>query len=143
MYKYILLISTILLFSTCKEDNKHPVPDVPIYVDPIFIYDAEFNNLLNPYGMVFLKNYGYMGNGIIVINIGNNVFKAYDATCTYEIKQGCFVQQDSNSMLLVKCNHCGSKYEVTYGAVNTGPSTVQLKEYKTSFDGEYLRIYNN
>jgi Rieske Fe-S protein len=142
MKRYILLIFLSVLFFKCSTENKHPVPDTPIYVEPMFIYDTEFNSLLNPYGVVFLKNYGYMGNGIVVVNVGNDVFKAYDATCCYEVKQGCVVKQDSNSMLLVKCNCCGSKYELTYGSVSSGPSTVPLKEYKTTFDGEYLRIYN-
>lgn len=143
MRKYVLSIVLIGLFIGCNPENEHPVPDVPVYIEPpIFIYDAEYNNLLNPYGMVTIQNQGYMGNGIVVVNIGNNEFKAYDATCCYEIKQGCIVSADSNSISLVKCNCCGSKYEVTFGAVNTGPSAYPLKTYKTAFDGEYLRIYN-
>ena len=143
MRKYVLSIILAVLFVGCDSKNEHPVPNVPVYIEPpIFIYDAEYNNLLNPYGIVIVPNQGFMGNGIIIVNIGNNEFKAYDATCCYEVQQGCVVSADSNSNVLVKCNCCGSKYEVTFGAVNVGPATYPLKTYKTSFDGEYLRVYN-
>ena len=141
--KYIFIVVLTVLFNACNPDNEHPVPDVPVYIDPpIFIYDAEYNSLLNLYGMVVVKNQGFMGNGIVIVNIGNNEFKAYDATCPYEIKQNCIVSADSNSIILVKCNCCKSQYEITYGAVNLGPSTYPLKTYKTAFDGEYVRVYN-
>ena len=142
MRKYILSIVLISLFIGCNPENEHPVPDVPVYTDPIFIYDAEYNNLLNLYGTVIIKGQGYMGNGIVVTNVGNNEFKAYDATCCYEIKQGCTVSTDSNSILLVKCNCCKSKYEITFGAVSEGPASYPLKTYKTAFDGQYVRVYN-
>jgi nitrite reductase/ring-hydroxylating ferredoxin subunit len=138
---YIFTIIFVILLFGCKKEKKHPVPDIPVY-ETINIYDAEYNNLLNPYGIVTIKNSGFEGNGIIVVNLGNNEFMAYDATCTYEVKKDCKVSPDPNSMTIVKCNCCGTKYEVTYGSVSEGIAGYPLKNYKTSFDGEYLRIYN-
>lgn len=145
MRKYILFIVLIGLFSACSKDNDHPVPNIPIYIDPIHIFPGK--PLSEIYGKEIIPNVGYAGNGVLVVNVGYDEygtyeFMAYDATCPYEVKQDCKVLTNQTSISLVECSCCGSKYEVTFGAVNTGPSTYPLKTYKTAFDGQYLRIYN-
>ncbi len=147
MRKFFLFTAIIVLFSACGKDTQHPIPNIPIYIEPILIYDPEYIALLDPYEMVTIPNEGYLGNGIIVINTGTDSngdyqFVAYDATCPYDLKQGCAVSKDENSISLVVCSCCGSKFEVNYGAVNKGPASYPLKAYKTAFDGSYLRIYN-
>jgi len=142
MRNYSFTIILISLLTACNKDNKHPIPDIPIYVEAINIYDPEYNALAQPFGKFLLKDVGYLNNGIIVVNLGNDEFKAYDATCTYELKEGCNVEIDEGSSLLVKCSCCDSKYEITYGAVSQGPSNIPLKEYNTIFSDGILRIYN-
>jgi len=141
MRKSILIPFLIILIVACSNDNEHPVPNTPYLGSPICINDVEYFNLLNNYGIVFLENEGYLGNGILVVNVGNNEFMAYDATCPYEVQEGCKVLPDKSSMILVECKCCGSKYEVTFGDVNTGPSNYPLKKYKTAYDGACIRIY--
>lgn len=148
MRKYIIPILIMLIFWSCtKDENKHPIPDIPIYLQyPISINDIEFLHLRDVYGAEILSNEGYFGNGILIVNTGiyngNNPYKAYDATCPYEIKQGCAIDLHESSISLVKCSCCGSQFEVSYGAVNKGPALYPLKTYKTAFDGEYIRVYN-
>jgi len=88
-----------------------------------------------------LENEGYLGNGIVLVNVGNFEYKAYDATCPYELNEDCNVVVDKSSISLIECKCCGSKYEVTFGAVSKGPSNYPLKTYKTAFDGTCIRIY--
>ncbi len=148
MRKYIFTIFLIGLFLSCDKEKKHPVPDVPIYIEyPVCINDVEYFDLRDIYGKFILQNEGYMNNGIIIINVGYDEsgqykFMAYDATCPYEVKEGCTIVPDNSSVSLVECKCCGSKYEVSYGAVSKGPSNYPLKTYKTTFDGECIRIYN-
>lgn len=149
MRNYIIATVIVILFSACvKEENKHPVPDIQVYLQyPISINDIEFIHLRDIYGAVILDGEGYMGNGILVVNTGiidnnNNPYKAYDATCPNEVEKGCAIDFDDSSISLVGCSCCDSQFEISYGSVNEGPAKYPLKTYKTVFDGEYIRVYN-
>jgi len=143
--KFILSIILITLFASCDKENEHPVPNVPIYIEPIHVFPGEPLSVI--YGKIIVPNTGYAGNGVLIVNIGYDEsgqykFMAYDATCPYEVKQGCIVLEDKSSISLVECSCCESKYEITFGAVSVGPSNYPLKTYRTAFNGEYLRVYN-
>ena len=143
MRKSLFPLIFIILIASCAPDEQHPVPDIPIYLDyPLCLNDIEYFKLNNLYEVVIIDGVGYAGNGIAVVNIGNNEFKAYDATCPYEVKEGCEVIADESNISLVECTCCGSKYELSFGAVSSGLSNYPLKTYKTSFDGNCIRVYN-
>lgn len=136
-------IASVVVFSCNKDINKEIIPDVPVYIGPIHITDPEYQELFNlTYGTHVELDQGYMGNGIVVVNMGNNEFAAYDCTCTHEIESGCFVRPDESNSIIVKCKCCGSTYELLNGSVTQGPANYPLKKYKVTFNGEYLSIYN-
>jgi cytochrome b6-f complex iron-sulfur subunit len=64
----------------------------------------------------------------IVINTGNNVFRAFTSVCTHE---QCDVNGYSGGRIRCPCH--GSQYD-TRGQVVAGPATLPLTEYRTSFD---------
>ncbi|MBI9067126.1 MAG: hypothetical protein JEZ09_07530 [Salinivirgaceae bacterium] len=139
----ILSIISMILFLNCKKDNNERIPDTIIYIDPLYINDPEYQSLFKiPYSTYLVENEGYEANGILIINLGENNFAAYDCTCTNEVKNNCFVRLDDDSSVLAKCTCCGSKFELFNGSVNKGPAEYPLKKYKTAFNGEYLRVYN-
>lgn len=138
----ILSILIIIVVTGCKKNYEHPIPDIPIYVEPLYIYDPDYINLLNVYGTVVIHDIGYLENGILLINLGDGEFKAYDCTCTHEIEAGCRVLPNENQINSAVCSCCGSNYELTFGTPNAGPASYLLKEYKVIFDGEYIQIYN-
>jgi Rieske Fe-S protein len=135
-------IFSLIALNGCNKDNEHPVPNVSFYIEPIYIYDPEYTNLLNVYGTIVIPDEGYQGNGILLINLGNDSYKAYDCTCTYEVEAGCKVSPNENQINSAVCSCCGSIYELTFGTPNSGPAGYLLKEYHVIFDGEYIRIYN-
>ncbi|MDA3891933.1 MAG: hypothetical protein PF517_09765 [Salinivirgaceae bacterium] len=144
---YIISIVLIGLITACNKDSDHPIPNTPVYLNnPICINDVEYLALQNIYGNFVLENEGFLGNGIILVNTGlsdnGNPYKAYDATCPYEVDEGCTVLPDESSISLVTCGCCGSTFEVIFGAVNKGPANYPLKTYKTAFDGDCIRVYN-
>lgn len=141
MRKSILILFLVILIVACGKDNEHPVPFAPYLGSAICINDVEYFNLQNVYGMVILENEGYLGNGIVLVNIGNNEFKAYDATCPNEVNGDCKIVADKSSVSFVVCKCCGSTFELSFGDVSKGPSNYPLKKYKTAFDGNCIRIY--
>lgn len=137
------IISTLLI--SCNRDNNNEIiPDVPVYIGPIHVTDAEYQALFNlVYGNHLEALEGYQANGILLVNLGNNEFAAYDCTCTHEVEKDCFVRPENSNSVTVTCSCCESTYELINGSVTKGPANYPLKAYKTTFNGEYLSIYNN
>ena len=64
----------------------------------------------------------------IVINAGNDVYRAFTSVCTHE---QCDVNGFSGGRIRCPCH--GSEYD-TGGRVVQGPATLPLAEYQTTFD---------
>jgi len=140
IYTILLYSSFIGLFVACKSDSQNTVPYAYVNIS-IDMQDPEFINLQNVGGTEMITG-GYNNNGIVVYRSGIDEFKAYDRTCPFNVDDDCQVKTDSTSQILVVCSCCGSKYELVYGSVVKTPAKIPLKEYRTSFNGDYLRIYN-
>lgn len=139
---YLISTFSFLLLFGCGAENEHPIPNIPIYIDPIYIYDAEYTSLLNVYGTYVVKNEGYLGNGILIVNVGNNEFKAYDCTCTHEVQDSCWVRPTETMINSAVCRCCGSNFELTYGTPSSGDAHFPLKSYKVAFGNSTIRVYN-
>ena len=137
---FLLLAILFSLTTFCNDPNQGTIPYAYVNIS-IDLQDPEYINLQNVGGTEMITG-GYNNNGIVVYRSGIDEFKAYDRTCPYNIEDDCRVYIDSTSQVLVKCPCCGSKYELVYGSVVQTPAKVPLKEYNTSFNGDYLRIYN-
>ena len=139
---YLLAIVVLFASYSCSKKNEHPIPDIAFYIEPIYIYDPEYTELLHDFGAIVIPNEGYLNNGILLVNVGNQEFKAYDATCTYEIEAGCRVSPNENQINSASCSCCGSNYELSFGTPNSGPAKYLLKEYNVVSKGDNLTIYN-
>ena len=151
---FLFTLSFTLLLSSCKRSKNDVIPDV--YVDfTIDLADPEFVNLTaiggsvtvdertNNFGM---RAAGFSGNGII-IHSGVDEFFAYDRTCPHDYTEnGSAVRIDidiSNSLYAI-CPECKTKYGLPVnGTPVEGLGRYPLKNYKTSFDGRRLRVWNN
>jgi Rieske Fe-S protein len=141
---FCLLSILSLIISSCKGVDDDVIPYVELDINPINIGDPTYWGLTTTYGCVMIENVGYKGNGIVVIRISDNEYRAYDATCTYEVKEGCAViVNDSTFYGNVKCSCCGSKFDLNnYGSVTSGKARYPLKSYHVNFDGKYITIRN-
>lgn len=151
------LITSLLLISlgSCNKKND-VIPDV--YVDfTLDLQDPEFVDL-NAAGNSDTINArtnnwgrgaaGYGGNGIIVTRgFIDFEFFAYDRTCPHDFAVndlGVKVNIDKENFMRAICPVCSTTYELTlYGTPVTGVGQYQLKNYKTSFDGRWVRVWNN
>jgi hypothetical protein len=141
----------ILFLSTCKSTNNEIIPDV--YVDfTIDLLDPEFVNLsvignsdtvdasTNNWGY---RSAGYDDNGIIIYS-GPDEYYAYDRTCPYDFAVNDLSVKVKIDFTVAVCPVCGTKYALSaYGTPLSGVGKYQLKNYKTSFDGErFIRVWN-
>jgi nitrite reductase/ring-hydroxylating ferredoxin subunit len=151
--RFFFFTLTITVFiSSCNKKND-VIPDS--YVNfTMNLNDPEFVNL-NAFGGSVTVNSrtnnwgagaaGYNGNGIIVC-YGVEEFYAYDRTCPHDYVVNSLnvqVNIDPSNSTIAVCPKCGTKYGLTVGGTPaSGIGRYPLKNYKTSFQGNYVTVWN-
>ena len=136
------VLATSSAFVSCQNPDDDVVPWVEVSVR-VNTLDARYVDLQNVNGRVVIKSQGYGNNGIIVFRSSEDVFNAFDCTCTYEQSDTCAVQLDENNIAGAICPVCGSKFElVNCGMPTTGKARHSLKSYRVSYNEPILRIFN-
>ncbi|HLN55172.1 MAG TPA: hypothetical protein VK207_04210 [Bacteroidales bacterium] len=149
---FFIFCVTVLTAASCNKKND-VIPDVTVdfYLD---ITDARFIDLNAIGGSVLVNSStnndryasGYQGSGIIVSR-GVDEFFAYDRTCPHDYTlDGSVVriEIDPTGFAKAVCPKCKSTFElISYGTPASGVSQYPLKNYRTSFDGRYIRVWNN
>jgi nitrite reductase/ring-hydroxylating ferredoxin subunit len=149
------LISLLIGFQqvSCERNENDVIPDV--YVDfTMSLNDIEFVSLTSMFGSVYvssntnnwgLKAAGYDGNGIIVFAGPNDEFYAYDRTCPHDYYVNKLsVKVNVVDIIYAECPQCKTRYALT----NLGTPVTDtigrypLKNYRTSSDGLYIRVWN-
>lgn len=151
--RLFFLITSLLILAACNKKNDI-IPDVSVDFT-LNLLDPQFTQLAALGGSVTVNGRtnnwghyadGYAGNGII-ISRGVDEFFAYDRTCPYEYatsQSSVKIDIDLSGFARAKCPQCGTVYElISYGTPASGPGKHPLKNYKTSSDGEHVRVWNN
>jgi hypothetical protein len=148
------LITAAFVFSLTACNKKNDViPDT--YVNfTLNLNDPEFVNLSGFGGSVTVDSHtnnwgqaaaGYDGNGIIIC-FGVEEFYAYDRTCPWDYVKNSLsvkVNIDPGNSTIAICPKCGTKYGLTVGGTPaSGVGRYPLKNYKTSFQGNYVTVWN-
>lgn len=135
---------------SCSKAKNDVIPDV--YVNfTLDINDPEFINLTaigsdtvdaktNNWGSGAA---GFDGNGIILYN-GGDAFYAYDRTCPHDYEVNGLSVRVTIDFTIATCPKCGTVYSLAAsGTPSSGVGRYPLKNYRTSFDGRFLRVWNN
>jgi nitrite reductase/ring-hydroxylating ferredoxin subunit len=146
---FLTLITVIILFGSCNKKND-VIPDVTVDFtidinDPQFVnlnamggsavVDARTNNL-------GIYAAGYDGNGIIIYS-GIDGFYAYDRTCPHDYAVNDLSVKVNVDFIKAICPRCSTAYELAaFGTPASGIGKYPLKNYKTSFDGRFIRVWN-
>ncbi len=152
LYFFFIAVLSIVLTVSCNKKNDI-IPDVVVdfYLD---IDDVRFAELQGIGGSVLINSStnndryasGYAGSGIIVSR-GVDEFFAYDRTCPHDYSldgSAIPVNIDPTGFAKAVCPKCKSTFELlSYGTPASGVSRYPLKNYHTSFEGRYIRVWNN
>lgn len=130
----VFITGSIFLFSSCSKGNNPggsgPVPNVTVNVS-ININNSPYTGLGTIGGVIYLANVG--NRGILLYRLNSSTIMAFDRTCTYNISNtAAYVQAQNNGTAI--CLDCSSTYSMASGGVNSGPSTIGLKVYNTTFN---------
>jgi len=149
---FLILFALAFCLSSCNKKND-VIPDT--YVNfTLDLNDPEFVNLSGFGGSVMVgsgtNNWGtaaagYDGNGIIIC-YGVEEFYAYDRTCPHDYFNNGLsikVSVDPKNSTIAICPKCGTKYGLTVGGTPaSGVGRYPLKNYKTSYVGNYVTVWN-
>jgi nitrite reductase/ring-hydroxylating ferredoxin subunit len=152
--RFFLFITTIAaLLASCNRKANDVIPDV--YVNfTIDLNDPEFVNLTALLGSAYVdyntNNWGYSSsgfnnNGIIVFS-GPDAYYAFDRTCPHDYAvNGLSIKVNIVDVIYAECPHCKTRYALTNFGTPTSDSIGRypLKNYKTSFDGRYVSVWNH
>jgi nitrite reductase/ring-hydroxylating ferredoxin subunit len=142
---------TLLVFPvlSCKKAKNDVIPDV--YVNFVLdLSDPEFINLTSIGSDTVDANTnnwgsgaaGFDGNGIIVFNGGDD-FYAFDRTCPHDYDANGLSVKVNIDFTIAVCPQCGTVYSLSAsGTPASGVGKYPLKNYKTSFDGRFVKVWN-
>jgi nitrite reductase/ring-hydroxylating ferredoxin subunit len=147
---FLFTIALAIPMVSCTKARNDVIPDV--YVNfTLDINDPEFINLTaigsdtvdaktNNWGSGAA---GFDGNGIIIYN-GGDAFYAFDRTCPHDYEVNGLSVKVRIDFTIATCPSCGTIYSLSAsGTPASGAGRFPLKNYRTSFDGRFLRVWNN
>jgi nitrite reductase/ring-hydroxylating ferredoxin subunit len=128
------ILLTFLMLG-CRQNNR-PIPNVPVDL-AINIQNPEYQTLYGVGSWVYVSG---GSKGIIIFRASAEEFKAYDRHCTYQPDSECALAEVEDNNLVATC--CGSSFQLLDGSPISGPATIGLQQYNTSFDGNIIRVWN-
>ncbi len=133
----LLFASVVFFSSSCKKDDTDDIAQY--YVDfTIFINEPAYINLNAVGGWMYI-NAGT--KGIIIYRRTQTEFTALERNCTYDPNASCsIIEVLSGISAIDSC--CTSRFSIFDGSVINGPATRPLYQYRTTFDGIALRVFN-
>lgn len=147
--KISFVVLVCLAWSCRKDSNTQPVAGNCVYSTAanlqvnftILNGSAQFGPISIPGGYIYVS--GQNPKGILIYRLNSTQFVAYERSCTHD---GCngnktlvWVQTGNTA---VKDSTCGSTFNIMDGSLIQGPAIVQLYQYRTSWDGNQLTVYN-
>jgi nitrite reductase/ring-hydroxylating ferredoxin subunit len=147
---FIIIIVLAIALSSCNKNND-VIPDVTVEFS-LNINDPEFAALTAIGNHVIVTSQtnnlgltaaGFDYNGIIVFASDLDVFNAYDRTCPHDYAVNGLSIKVNVDFTLAVCPQCSTYYALSAGGTPySGPGKYPLKNYRTSFDGRYIRVWN-
>jgi hypothetical protein len=149
----IIFLVSLLSLNSCKKKNQVVDDNIPYQTVNITIYPNNplYNTASGHAGLSQIGGWAYIDggvNGIIVYRLTQNStqdFVAIERTSSHlPDNAGAVVKVQSDNFTL-KDTVSGSKWQITDGAILSGPTTKNLRLYNTYYDSstDKLSIRNN
>ncbi|MCL2246598.1 MAG: Rieske 2Fe-2S domain-containing protein [Lentimicrobiaceae bacterium] len=135
--KRFIIFFLIFCLSVGCERNNNPIPHVRV---DFKIYPNEVSYL----NLNYIGGHEYVSggvSGIVIFRISDWEFSAFDRACPHDWEDPDSWIWVENGITL-KCQKCGSLYNILDGSVLMGPSKYSLRQYYTKFDGMVLRVHS-
>lgn len=141
--KYILfLLSLGLIINSCSPEDE--IRSNPYLTNISFRINLnlslpEYNSLNFPGNSYVTYNEGI--NGIVVYNINNNQYTAFELSDPNHPLQSCSDLSVSGIIASCNCND-GNSYNILTGELSAGTGQYSLKPYRIKKSGNIIEIFN-
>lgn len=142
-YPLILLIS--LLIVACGNNDDDNINDNNPYINPppvslnLNLNLPEYNSLQFPGNSVVLFNQGV--RGIIVYNVNNSLYTAFDLTDPNHIPNNCSKMTVEGIVATCPCEDENS-YDIVTGQHQNNPQAYPMLQYRSQRNGNVISISN-
>ncbi len=136
---FFVFFSLACILYSCAKEEVDPLPDAPV-VNYYYYLPASAIESGNPDK---IRGYGYKSNGLLLVPeiFSGDGYKAYDATCTRNIKEETTSLTLSQANFTATCSKCKTVYDLRTG-MDTGGS-IYLKKYRAfQSDTYHIHIVN-
>jgi nitrite reductase/ring-hydroxylating ferredoxin subunit len=142
MKRVLLIFPLILIFLGCSsDDDLRQNPYLP-HLNFSVNFDLslpEYNQLNFPGNKYITRNYGI--NGIVIFNLNNDQYLAYELTDPNHVPQACSSLTVDGTEATCSCGD-GNKYTIITGQQTAGEGEYTLKPYRVQRVGSVLQISN-
>ena len=138
---FVLILLNIFLFGCSADDEIRSNPYLPD-LNFSFRLDLnlpEYNSLRYPGNTFVTRNYGL--NGVVVYNLNNDQYMAFELTDPNHIPQPCSRLEVKGTEATCGCGD-GNVYTVITGQQLKGEGKYGLKPYRVSKVGNVLEVSN-
>ncbi|MCL1850954.1 MAG: Rieske 2Fe-2S domain-containing protein [Bacteroidetes bacterium] len=135
--KYIFFAILFGLAAKCGNGD-YPIPRV---LFNFYVYPDEVTCL----NLNYIGGHEYFTggvSGVVVYRLSDWEFTAFDRACPHDWDDPdswIWVEEDG---ITLKCQNCGSLFNILDGSVIIGPSKYPLRQYYTKYDGVRLRVHS-
>lgn len=131
------IIAFTILAVGCRSDYSGiPNVSVNVYVN---IFDPQYQKLGSLGGWAYVEG---GSKGIVVFQYDTDQYVAYDRHCTHLPESACSKISVDQTNLYATDTCCNSSFQLLDGSASSGPATIPLRAYNTSFDGNIIHIWN-
>ena len=139
IFTLLLLIFTFLGCSSEDEIRRNPyLPHLNFRVN-FDLSLPEYNQLNFPGNKFVTRNYGL--NGIVIYNLNNDQYLAYELTDPNHVPQACSALKIEGIEAACSCED-GNKYTIITGEQIEGTGEYSLQPYRAVRTGNVLQISN-
>ncbi len=142
MKQFLRIIFVIPLLFSCSGDdeirNNPYLPNLKFSVR-LDLSLPEYNQLNFPGNHIPTYNYGI--NGIVIYNLNNDQYMAFELTDPNHVPQECSIMTVSGIEATCSCDD-GNKYTIITGQQIAGEGQYPLKPYRVVRRGDVLEISN-
>ena len=133
----------LVLFNSCSSENNERINN-PYLTNTSFILDLnlnlpEYNSLNFPGNSYVTYNYGI--NGVVIYNINNSQFTAFELSDPNHALSECSTLSVSGIIATCNCQD-GNSYNILTGEITEGSGQYTLKPYRVRKSGNVLEVSN-
>lgn len=142
MNRILSIIFLVPLLLSCSGDdqirNNPYLPDLKFSIR-LDLSLPEYNKLKFPGNHFITYNYGI--NGIVIFNLNNDQYMAFELTDPNHVPQECSLLTVTGTEAICSCND-GNKYTIVTGQQIAGDGQYLLKPYRVIRRGDVLEVSN-